>query len=778
MSAQAVRGSVVQLDGATPATGAIVVLEDHAGALVGRTLTDARGEFFVKLADGGVYRARVLRVGYQPTIVPAFSVDNTGATTIRIVVSGAAVVLPTIAVRGQDICRGQRADGAVVAEIWEEARKALLSSELSDGAAPLIAEWIEYERTLDPSGRFVRAQRIRSTRSVTTHAFRSVSWSELADAGYVVDRADGTVFHAPDADVLLSESFASLHCFHVEPPGPGRENQIGVGFRPARERRRISDIEGTFWIDRASNELRALEYRYTNLPAVTERVRPGGTVEFLRLPSGSWLVSRWSIRMPQLMRTAPTTMRRRGVTVTTPTTSIQVVRIVGGEVSRVERADSTLYAGRGATLAVRVAPPDSVVSGADTRITLDGSDYQVHTDAGGRGRLAPILPGEYRLRAQTPLMDSLGVLSEPFDITVRPDDAREHAVPVPGALALLRQLCGESHVGASDAHLRGVIVDSSGMPVADASVRLTWQRQFAVVSDRVLWSDQSMTTQSDSLGTWQLCGVPRDVGMLLRVESTAGQGRLPVRVAPDAFFASAPVVVRPAAERIGDAPLRDAAVSITVSDSASRPLRDATVAVSDADGAVLRMRTDAAGRVFVPRAMPGLLTVDVRKVGFATGLVTAEVDRGDNTIPIVLQRARAPQLSTVRVVGNRPVNARHEDFARRRERGDATASLTAEDIERRAPVSTWQLLTRMPSLLLVDSLGAVYARSSRMSTILCWPRVAIDGLIQPERPNLALLPPPNEIFGIEVFAGPARLPLSFGGEGAERFCGLIAIWTK
>ena len=57
-------------------------------------------------------------------------------------------------------------------------------------------------------------------------------------------------------------------------------------------------------------------------------------------------------------------------------------------------------------------------------------------------------------------------------------------------------------------------------------------------------------------------------------------------------------------------------------------------------------------------------------------------------------------------------------------------------------------------------------------------RVAIDGLIQPERPNLALLPPPSEVLGIEVFAGSARLPLEFGGEGEQRFCGLIAIWTK
>ena len=78
-----------------------------------------------------------------------------------------------------------------------------------------------------------------------------------------------------------------------------------------------------------------------------------------------------------------------------------------------------------------------------------------------------------------------------------------------------------------------------------------------------------------------------------------------------------------------------------------------------------------------------------------------------------------------------------------------------------------------------DSLGYVYARSSRMSTYMCWPRVAIDGLIQPTRPNLALLPPPSDIYAIEVFGGPSSQPLKMGGgEGEQRFCGLIAIWTR
>ncbi|MBL0171851.1 MAG: carboxypeptidase regulatory-like domain-containing protein [Gemmatimonadaceae bacterium] len=654
----------------------------------------------------------------------------------------------------------------------------LLASELSDASAPLIAEWIEYERTLDTTARFVRAQRIRSTRSATTHAFRSASWSELADQGYVVDQDDGTVFHAPDADVLLSDSFASLHCFHVEPAGPDQPNEIGVAFRPSRERRRVSDIEGTFWIDRASSELRRLEYRYTNLPAIAERARPGGLVEFLRLASGSWLVQRWSIRMPQLMLTAPTTMRRRGVTVTASATTLQAVRMVGGEVSRVERADSTLYVGRGASLVVRVSSSDSTLSRADTRITLDGSDYELLTDTDGRGRLTPILPGQYRLRAQTPLMDSLGVLSDPVDVTVRVDDVREVTVLLPDAITLLRRVCGTESGTALGTHVRGVVVDSAAMPAAGASVRVSWQRQIAVVSDRVMWSDQSVSTQTDSLGLWQLCDVPREVGVLVRVQSSVGEGRASTRLATGARFGSLRVVARavdgPAMARDGG----EAIVTVSVMDSLSRPVPEVLVVVTAANGVPQRLRSDSLGRAVARLGSPGMLTVDVRKVGFASGTVTADVDRGENTIPIVLEGSSVPRLSAVRVVGDRPVNARHSDFERRQARGDATTSLSAADIERRRPASTWQLLTRVPSLQVLDSAGYIYAKSSRMSTILCWPRVAIDGIVQTGRPNLALLPPPTEIFGIEVFAGSARVPLEYGGEGEERYCGLIAIWTK
>ena len=32
--------------------------------------------------------------------------------------------------------------------------------------------------------------------------------------------------------------------------------------------------------------------------------------------------------------------------------------------------------------------------------------------------------------------------------------------------------------------------------------------------------------------------------------------------------------------------------------------------------------------------------------------------------------------------------------------------------------------------------------------------------------------------GIEVFGGPSTIPLQYGGTGNNKWCGLIAIWTK
>lgn len=775
--AQSLRGIVVLPDSVTPVPGVIVVLESSAGDVVTRALSDERGSFTIR-ATAGAYRLRALRIGYQPTVLPSVSVDTLPLTAFRVVLNETPVALARVSVRGADICRGIGNDGAAVAAIWEEARKALLASGLS-ATTPLMAEWVEYERTIDTTGRFIRSQRVRSTRTATTHAFRSAPAAVLADSGYVIDTNDGTVFHAPDADVLLSESFAASHCFHLEPPEKGKEQLVGVGFTPAMERQRVSNIQGTFWIDRASRELRSLDYRYTNLPSVTDRVRPGGQVEFLRLPSGSWLVNRWHIRMPQLVNSAPTTLRRRGVTVSTPRTTVTAMRQVGGEVSRVDRDNVTLYRAQGTTLMVEVGSADSTLSVADVRVSLDGTDYEVLTDRLGRATVPAILPGQYRARIQSPLMDSLGVEGESLDLSVREGESRAQRIALLTSNELLRRVCGNDARPDQGAHLRGIVVDSMGLPMPEAEIRLRWQQQIAIVRDRLVWNERSVTTKSDSVGLWQFCGVPRDAAIQIGAVAANLMGRASTRIPDSVLFASASVQVRSAPITADVIASTEASVTVTVTDGAQRPLRDVQVTLSGSVGDARKLRTDSTGRAAAPRLPAGVYGVDVRKVGYTSGTLSVDLEPGQNTIPLVLEKSAVPQLSTVRVVGDRVVVARHMDFERRRAAGEPNTVITEDEIDQRKPPHSWQLLTRVPSLLVIDSLGAVYARSSRMSRYMCWPRVAIDGKVLQGRPNLAVeLPPPSEIYGIEVYAGSARMPIDISGEGDQRFCGVIMVWTK
>lgn len=784
LCAQSVRGTVYTQQRTTVVPGVIVVFADAAGNVAGRALSDERGTYALVLA-AGQYQVRALRVGFQPTTLPPVTVQPAGVTTVDVEISVVPVRLPLVSVRSEDVCRGQRRDGDAVAAVWEEARKALLASELSSDNAPLFAEWIEYERSLDAESRQVRSQRVRSTRTATTHAFRSASWNVLAQSGYVVDTDDGTEYHAPDAEVLLSDSFAALHCFHLEPPRADRPHVIGVGFSPARERRNVSEIEGTFWIDQTTGELQLLEFQYTNLPPVVSRVAPGGMVRFLRLGTGSWLVSQWHIRMPQLAQVAQSTVRRRGVTVTSSPVAVAAVRVVGGEVERVRRADSVVYEATGAafTVALQHEAGGGATSGTPSvhqaRVVLEGTDYTALSDSAGRIVITPVLPGRYRYRVQTPLMDSLGVAGESGNVDIAANDRRVTTVTLPSPATLLRQICQVTNADARLAHVRGEVVDMFGTPVADAHVTVTWQQSIDVIGDRMSWSDHTLQTQTDSSGRWHVCGVPRGTGVMVSADAASAHGKQALRVAAGTLFASSSLRLQPAGMAVADTKAATARVIIVVTDSARHAVRDARITIASDNRGTTQWRTDGTGRVVLPRVDVGSITVDVRKVGYASGILTVDVEPGENTVPVELLSAAVPQLAAVRVVGNREVNTRHSAFERRRERGDATHSITAEDIERRNPVETWQLLTRVPSVVVVDSSGERFAKSARMSDDVCWLQIAVDGRIRPGRQNLLTLPPPSEIHGMEIFAGAARLPVEYhGGGGDLRYCGLIAIWTK
>lgn len=798
LPAQSLRGTVTLAERATPVAGAIVVARDAQGVST-RALTAAAGTFSMRLPHAGAYELSILRIGFRPANAPSVTVDAGATETVALIASSDPVALSAVTVRAGKECRVKPDSGLMVARVWEEARKAMLASQLSAGdatAAPLDGAWIEYDRLLDAGGRIVRKQSVRQASHPTTHAFRSLSAEVLARDGYVVSEDSTTHFYAPDADVLLSDRFAATHCLRLEEAPAGKSDLIGVGFAPTRDRRGLRDIEGTLWLDRTSAELRTLEFRYTEIAEVAIAAGAGGHVEFLRLGGVTWLINEWAIRFPRLK---PRALRAldggaRKLTYATEMFELRDIQITGGQVTRVQRNAETMYEWSGPQIALQLVSRDAMIPVAAVELTLDGTDYAATSDAQGRVRLAPVLGGTYLARMKIPLLDSLNI--PPLDREVV---ARLSATPDTIMLLLaeevLRKACPPDSTRHGEGMLRGAVYDVHGNPLSNAVVTVTWQSRFAFGAgqkvDNLNFREETIGAMTGADGQWRLCGVPRGVNVTARVVSDSGTDARKVGLPETNAFTSVDLVAHVEAATALPKDWRSGAlVELVVTSLGGTPVPDVTLEVSAPGGGKRTLRTGATGRALVLDVRPGVMVVQARRVGFAPGTLALTVQPGRNTAPIILSENAPPRLDTVRVLGGKKVTGRLDDFDTRRINRAATASITRADIEKRHPVDAWQLLLDVPSVRVTPFADGVFLTSARgkRPTLLgdptapCLMNVVVDGTPLVARGSNGVdlhdLPRPEEIYGIEVFAGGARIPLEYGGSGGEKWCGLIAIWTR
>jgi Carboxypeptidase regulatory-like domain len=343
LAAQTIRG-IVTLPDSSRAPGVIVVAADAKGATAARALTGEAGTYELRLPGGGHYDVTVLRIGFHPTVVPGFDIAVGEQKNLPIVLRGTAIVLSAVKVQGKSTCRMQRDSGQVVAHMWEEARKAITATQLTQGGPKETVKWQIYERNTDVTGLALLTQSSNSYSATAMKAFVSLPPDSLAKVGYMSDDdPTGTVYRAPDADALLSNAFASLHCFREVPPANDKTDWVGIGFKPATERGGIVEIQGTLWLDRASSELRELDFRYTNLPEDLAHVDAGGTVEFLRLSTGRWLVGRWQLKMPRATRRLVPHFNTSGGARDDYQTVVTGLQFTGGDVTSVARGMEVLF---------------------------------------------------------------------------------------------------------------------------------------------------------------------------------------------------------------------------------------------------------------------------------------------------------------------------------------------------------------------------------------------------------------------------------------------------
>ena len=664
------------------------------------------------------------------------------------------------------------------------------------------AEWLEYDRTLDAAGRIVRGQQVRRTRTPTTHAFKSWPADSLATHGWVVERNDETSFYAPDADVLLSDSFAAAHCFRVEPAPPGGGDLVGVGFEPAHSVRHIADIEGTFWLDRATAELRTLEFRYTGLPKAASDAAAGGRVEFLRLGAGNWLVNRWHVLMPFL--SAPAMVSTRRIALATPGAIVRQIQVSGGVVTSVTRDGVVLHTEPMPVVTRQVVGPDPLVKAAGAIVTLAGSDYESIANEAGLARFENVLPGRYRAEIRTAVTEGLGLLPMEREVDARLNKSRVDSLVLPSGRELLRMLCGMDAIYNGQAQVYGFVRDSLGRGAPQAAVTVSWLGSVSglgsgmiTTQSRVGGTRPYVSTLTNDLGMWHTCGVPRGLTLLARSETDSGEGDSTVLVEGESGLGAVDINLRRRGTRAvhDSATVLPALLEIRVTDATGGPVPGAVVEVRPSAGDNRRATTNDHGLALVANLEPGIIQLSFRRLGFKPGDIAVTAAGGRNTVSLRLDANRLPTLDTVRVKGSRNVTSRLDEFETRRLRHEATASITRDDILKRNPVDSWQMLTNVPSVKIVATGFLVTAQSARGKTPTligdpskpCYLQVMIDGIpVQPMKEGgpdkvvdlSAYLPPPSDIHGMEVFAGPASIPLKYGGAGSDKWCGLIAIWTR
>lgn len=536
-SAQTVNGKIVaKSDGAPvpapapqPVAGAIVALLDSAGHLVMSKLAEDGGGFSFLAPSAGRYSVRVDRVGFRSTVTAPFLVRQADTVDVPITIVSESVSLRAIVVSADRRCLVRPQEGVATAALWSEARKALNATQLTQLAQAaaksrrdphrFAVRWRKFKRDLEPRTlESMHDEQVELEGEAVT-PFVSADPEMLARDGYVSGTIErGSTFYAPDAAILLSDRFLDTHCFRLEAADRDRRDDlIGLAFEPVSLTSDLPtgrvDVRGVLWLDRASAELRYMEYTYVNLPIEANTRHAGGRLEFRPLPDGRWIVWRWYIRTPGLER------HRVSLNSQTSDWRTEIARIHEDGAELLEVMPTGTPRVTRATLRGHVV--DSLRGRAMTgvRVFLSGTSFAASTEADGSYLIESVPPGRYTASFIAPGLDSLLIDPPAQELSLSAGEDKRVDMAIPSLRTVSRDLCA-APLADSASVIRGIVRDS-GMVIAGVQVRADWSVVLRAGTNGLRSQAVSLETTTTTGGRYSLCGLPAATRITLR----ASRGR-------------------------------------------------------------------------------------------------------------------------------------------------------------------------------------------------------------------------------------------------------------
>ena len=729
-AAQVVRGTVVDQTSGRLVPGVVVVLFDSAGHRLAGVLAGDDGRYAIRATGAGRYGLRTERIGFRADAVTSVTLSAGETIELKLITRPVPVVLGEVRVAAKSPCVARARDGREVSAVWEEARKALYATELSQRQELFSARVSRFVRMLDAHTGRVTSYETKEASGVTRNPIVSESAADLSAHGYVRQAGADLMYYGPDAAVLLSDEFLGDHCFRLR-AGQGRRSElVGLEFEPVRGRDK-PDIAGTLWIDRRSAELRDLEFTYRNLTSLPRTVQSddfGGQVAFQRMPSGVWIVERWMIRMPVLVdrgRFAEGTEPVPGLASSrADRVQLSAIREEGGEVleTTARGARRELATARGTLRGIvfdstRMAPLETA------RVFLDGTQFSTRSIADGSFTLGDVPEGTYTVSVLHPRFDSLGLKAPVQPVTLRAGEPVTVPLAVPSMAALLARICPANEHTPGMAALRGRVVDAvTGGPAVDAEVIVSWNRLVTGSARATPVSEERRMIRTDTDGRYTVCALPDGVRLTVRARHDG-------RVGP----------IQQPLLRPDELSLLDLTVAATTVAASAGPTASSDV-------------PRGSGRAATAAEPANPVMADIarrRRMGTGTYMTRAQIARRSASRLTDLLRTISGVAIRPDENGTMIVELRGGPRLALSPSGQPTPAAT--DSGAPAPPATAQFTARRcPAGIMVDGLPVDV--------------VSVDTDVQPETIEI-----------IEVYSG-AQVPMEYASRYSA--CGVVLIWTR
>jgi hypothetical protein len=522
LGAQIVRGTVGASGGGAAPRGAVIQLLDTGSTERAHALSREDGTFVLRASAPGRYRLVARDIGYRPTTTAWF--DLRGDTTVTITLARLSTLLPQVKTLAQNPCDVRPDTGSAVWILWDQTITALLGASIALGDRDEQFKFVLSSRDYDLHPVELDAVEFATTVLRGDRPWASLEPDTLALRGYVFATDSGTMYYAPELDALLSRSFANSHCFSIHKQKGGSAKLVGVDFTPAPGIRH-ADIEGTFWLDAASRELRSLEFTYANLRFTKGDTLAGGRVQFLRLATGEWIIPDWLIRAPIASRaTGMNDVLTRLRTVNQPSMRLYAptkIRVKRGNLMEVLPAGTEgarpIWTRSPGTLRVRVTSAagsraDAPLAGAVVR--LPESTSQAVTDSTGAGQIDGLVGGEYFVEVTTPWYEALLRAPERLVVTMANGEHAERQVRVASVDQVVQSLCGNK-ISPFMGILSGSVT-RDGVPEPDAVVTVDYNGSNT--------PGENSSIKTGASGTFRFCRVPPNLP--LHVKAVTRDGRV------------------------------------------------------------------------------------------------------------------------------------------------------------------------------------------------------------------------------------------------------------